>query len=39
MGSLFEIMCTIWAFAGCLFGLVVIIAIFKGAIDMFAGWK
>ncbi len=35
MDILFEYLCSIWIFAGCLFGMVVIAAILKAAVEMF----
>lgn len=34
MDLLFEYLCAIWMFAGCLFGMIIIAAIFKAFIDM-----
>ena len=35
MDLMFEYLCTIWTFAGCLFGMVVIAAILKAFVEMF----
>lgn len=35
MEMLIDYLCAIWAFAGCLFGLIVIAAILKAFVDMF----
>ncbi len=35
MEMMFKAMCTLWACAGCLLGLIVIVALLKGALDLF----